>query len=286
MPPAAPVRSDYHVHLERGPWTLEWLGRFVETSRARGLTEIGFSEHPHRFRECRAMYPPRDAVGGWVDAQCTESLEDYVRLIEQARRAGLPVKLGVEADFLPGYEAALERVVRAYPWDFVIGSVHWLPPQRRGEPWWGFDDLSRIEAWERRDVLDAYRRYFRLIEEAAQTRLFDFIGHPDVIKVAGYRPDADLADLYDRAAAAFAAAGTCAEINTAGWRKPAREAYPARPLLEACWRAGVPTLVNSDAHSPEDVGRDFDRAARIARDVGYTEVATFSGRARAMVPLG
>lgn len=279
------MRTDYHVHLERGPWTLEWLGRFVDTARARGLGEIGFSEHPHRFRECRAMYPPRGAVRGWVDEQCTESVEDYLRLIEEARRAGLPVRLGLEGDFLPGYEAELERVVRGYPWDYVIGSVHWLPPEGPGGAWWGFDDLSRIAAWERQDVLRAYRRYFRLIAEAARTGLFDFIGHPDVIKVAGYRPRADLSELYELAAGAFAEAGVCAEINTAGWRKPAGEVYPARPFLEACYRAGVPTLVNSDAHTPDDVGRDFDRAVALAREVGYTQAATFAARRRAMVPL-
>ncbi len=279
------VRADHHVHLERGPWTLDWLGRFVAQARAVGLTEIGFSEHPHRFRECRKMYPPRRAVEGWVDEQCTESLESYVRLVEDARRAGLPVKIGLEWDFLPGYEHELDRLLRTYPWDFAIGSVHWLPPADPDGVWWGFDNLSRAEEWEQRDVLDAYRQYFRLISQAAATGFFDFVGHADVIKVCGYRPAADLSDLYAEAAAAFAKSGVCAEINTAGWRKPVGEVYPAPSFLQACRRAGVPTLINSDAHVPEDVGRDFDRAVAIARQGGYSDIATFTGRVRTMVPL-
>ncbi len=279
------MRTDYHMHLERGPWTLDWLERFTATARVRGLAEIGFSEHPHRFRECRATYPPREAVAGWVDEQNTESLDDYVRLIDEARRAGLPVRLGLEGDYLPGYERELERIVRGYPWDYVIGSVHWIPPKRPGGEWWGFDNLSRTEEWERRDVLDAYREYFRLITEAARTHFFDVIGHPDVIKVAGYRPEEGITDLYEAAASAFARGGVCAEINTAGWRKPVGEAYPAPAFLAACRRAGVPTLINSDAHVPEDVGRDFDRAAVMAREAGYGEVATFAARTRTMVPL-
>jgi histidinol-phosphatase (PHP family) len=279
------VRADYHIHLELGPWTLAWLRRFADTARARGVTEIGFSEHPHRFWECRAMYPPFEALPKWVAERCTEHLEDYFRLIEDARQAGLPVKLGLEGDFLPGYERELERVVRGYPWDYVVGSVHWIPPRTPGGVWWSFDNLSRVDEWAGRDVLAAYRQYFRLIQDAAQTRLFDFIGHPDVIKVAGYRPDADISDLYESAATAFARAGVCSEINTAGWRKPVGEAYPAPPFLDACHRAGVPTLINSDAHTPEDVGKDFDRAAAIARGIGYTEVATFSARTRTMVAL-
>ncbi len=279
------MRTDYHMHLERGPWTLEWLERFVRTGLGRGLTEIGFSEHPHRFRDCRPMYPPREALSSWVDAQCTENLESYFRLVEEARRAGLPVKLGLEWDFLPGYERELERLLRAYSWDYAIGSVHWLPPQDGSQAWWDFDVPQRASEWEHRDVLAAYRRYFRLIAQAAETGLFDFIGHPDVIKVFGYRPAADISDLYEAAAAAFARSGVCVEINTAGWRKPVGEIYPAPAFLKACYRAGVPTLINSDAHLPEDVGKDFGRARALAREVGYTEVATFAARHRIMVPL-
>jgi histidinol-phosphatase (PHP family) len=277
------MATDYHMHLERGPWTLEWLQRFVETARARGVTEIGFSEHPHRFRQWRTMYPQN--VASWVDERCTERVDSYLRLIEEARRAGLPVKLGIEWDYFPGNEAQIEGALRSYPWDYAIGSVHWLPPQERDGRWWDFDNLSRAAEWQGRDVLDAYRRYFRLIAEAARTRLFDWIGHADVIKVCGYRPDEDITDLYEAAVKAFAASGVCVEINTAGWRKPVGEVYPAPPFLRACRRAGVPLLINSDAHLPEDVGRDFDRAAALAREAGYAEVATFSARSRRMVPL-
>ncbi len=276
------MRTDYHMHLERGPWTLEWLGRFVETARARGVDEIGFSEHPHRFRECRAIYAPQMP---WVDAQNTERLDSYLRVIEQARAAGLPVKIALEWDYLPGFEADLERAIGLHPWDYTIGSVHWLPPQAGEEAWWGFDDPARITEWERRDVLDAYRRYFQIIAQAARTGFFDIIGHADVIKVFGYRPRQDISDLYVSAAAAFAASGVCVEINTAGWRKPVGEIYPAPEFLRAVQRAGVPVLINSDAHLPDDVGRDFVRAAAIAREAGYTEVATFAARARRMVPL-
>jgi histidinol-phosphatase (PHP family) len=191
----------------------------------------------------------------------------------------------LEWDYLPGYEQEVERLMRLYRWDYAIGSVHWLPPERGGGVWWAFDDLSRSEEWNRRDVSDVYRRYFGLIAAAAGTRFFDFIGHADVIKVCGYRPAVDILDLYEAAAEAFGRAGVCAEINTAGLRKPVGELYPAPAFLAACRRAGVPTLINSDAHVPEDVGRDFERGAALARGAGYTEVATFSQRRRTMVPL-
>jgi len=261
---------------------MEWMSRFVDTARAQGLSAIGFSEHPHRFRECRATYAPH--MPG-VDDHCTERLDSYLRLVDQARQARLPVKVALEWDYLPGYEAELERAIGAHPWDYTIGSVHWLPPDDREGEWWGFDNPAHRHEWERRDVLAVYRQYFRLIAAAARTGLFDIIGHADVIKVFGYRPKEDISELYQQAAAAFAEAGVCVEINTAGRRKPVGEIYPAPPFLRACRLAGVPILINSDAHIPEDVAMDFDRAADCARQAGYTQVATFTGRTRAMAAL-
>ena len=49
--------------------------------------------------------------------------------------------------------------------------------------------------------------------------------------------------------------------------------------------AGVPVVINSDAHAPEEVGQDFGRAAGAVRAAGYTETARFAGRARRMLPL-
>ena len=220
-----------------------------------------------------------------VDDQCKERLDNYLCLVDEARQAGLPVKLALEWDYLPGYETELERAIGAHPWDYTIGSVHWLPPSDRDGDWWGFDSRAQRDEWERRDVLAVYRQYFRLIAAAARTGFFDIIGHADVIKVFGYRPKEDMSELYHQTAAAFAGAGVCVEINTAGWRKPVGEIYPAPAFLRACKDAGVPTLINSDAHVPEDVAMDFDRAVGLARRAGYTHVATFSGRTRAMVPL-
>src|SRR2546422_1064402 len=166
-----------------------------------------------------------------------------------------------------------------------MGAAHRLPPGGPGGPWGDCENPPRGGGGGGRAGRAASRRYFRILTQAAQSRLFDFIGHADVIKVCGYRPAEDISDLYEAAASAFAAAGVCVEINTAGWRKPVGEVYPAPRFLEACHRAGVPVLINADAHIPDDVGRDFDRAASYAREVGYTEVAMFASRTRRMVPL-
>lgn len=305
---------DYHMHLERGPFTREWLDRFLATARERGVAEIGISEHVYRFREAQEAYGAwwaggedggegrgargegrgaegRDEGGArvgtaafaerWWTGRGGQSLGEYAGLLRGAAADGLPVRLGIEVDFFPGREGAIRAVLAQAPFDYAIGSVHWIGP-------WGFDLLGVEGLWDGRDVDEAYRAYFALLGQAARSGLFGIMAHPDLIKVMGHRPSAalDLEALYAEAARAFAAGGAAVEVSTAGFRKPIGELYPDPAFLRACRREGVPLGLASDAHRPEDVGLDFDRAVALARDCGYREVATFAGGRSRAVPLG
>jgi len=79
--------------------------------------------------------------------------------------------------------------------------------------------------------------------------------------------------------------GIAYEMNTAGLRKEAGEIYPAFQFVELARQAGVPTLINSDAHAPEEVGFGFDAARELAKQAGYTKVSRFKGRRRFEVDL-
>ncbi len=281
-------RADYHTHLEKGPYTAEWLGRFVATAHRGRLQELGTSEHLCDFYEGQA------ASGRWwqgeaeiLDRQHAESwwrkrprchLDEYVSFVRGQCPDGLTLRLGIEADYFPGSTESLAHLLAAYPWDYVLGSVHWLGG-------WGFDHLNRLERWQVRDIDQVYRRYFRLLVEAAETGLFDSMAHPDVVKVAGFRPTFDPGQLYEETARALAAAGVAVEVSTAGLRRPVAELYPAEPFLRACCTHGVPITLASDAHVPEDVGRDLDRAIEMARRCGYTHACRFVRRQRELVEL-
>jgi histidinol-phosphatase (PHP family) len=191
------------------------------------------------------------------------------------------VRLGIEADYFPGREDAIRAVLAQAPFDYVIGSVHWIGP-------WGFDLLGVEGLWDGHDVDQEYRSYFGLLCRAARSGLFNIMAHPDLIKVMGQRPSPalDLEALYAEAADAFAAGGAAVEVSTAGFRKPVDELYPTPAFLRACRRRGVPLSLASDAHRPEDVGLDFDQAVALARDCGYREVTMFAGGQGRAVPLG
>ena len=271
---------DYHMHVEnyypfgRTPDTrpagtdpMETMGRFVEAAKERGVHEIAITEHIYHFIQAREIVDQP-----WVRDMCFYDLDIYISILQDAQRAGYPVKVGIEMDYVEGKESIIERVVTGYPWDFVLGSVHWI-----GD--WGFDLSEHMEEWSRRDVDQVYHEYFRLLGQAVQTGLFDSMSHPDLIKVLGHMPTMDMTHLYEELAEQVAGQkGLCVEISSAGLRKPVGRIYPERPLMDAFAGRGIAITTASDAHYVEDIGRDFDQVASLARACGYTEVMAFTRR--------
>lgn len=278
---------DYHMHVEnyypfgRTPDTrpegsdpLDTIRRFIEVATERGVSEIAITEHVYHFIQARDIVDRP-----WARDKCFYDMDVYVNLLLDAQRQGLPVKVGIEMDYMEGKEPAIERVVHGYPWDFVLGSVHWI-----GE--WGFDLTEHKPEWDRRDVNDVYREYFRLLGQAVQTGCFNSMSHPDLIKVFGYLPTMDMAALYEELAELVARQpGLCVEISSAGLRKPVGRLYPERSLLQAFARRGIAITTASDAHYAEDIGKDFDSVAGLARACGYTDAMSFTRRQRTPVPL-
>jgi len=267
------VIVDYHMHLrnkhEEIAHDTESVEQFVEVACAQGIDEIGFTEHIYYFTQTRALWTVPYQV-----ERCRYDLDTYVDSVLQARERGLPVKLGLEVDYVPGREDETRAVLAPYPWDFLLGSVHFIDGHAiDGEP--RFEDEVGVE--------EAWRRYFRELAAAARSGLFDSLSHPDLVKVFGNRAAGfDYGEIADE----IAAAGVAIEVSTAGLRKPVGELYPHPELLAAFSERGVPVTTGSDAHTPELVGRDFDRARELLRSAGYETVTVFDRRRGRQEPLG
>jgi histidinol-phosphatase (PHP family) len=266
------VITDYHMHLrnDRGEiahdtWSVD---PFVEVARAAGVDEIGFTEHVYYFKQTRSLWTiPYQAE------RCVYDLEPYVQAIVDARRRGLPVKLGLEVDYVRGREDELRELLAPYPWDYLLGSVHYIGHLAvDGEPRL-LDEVGVEEAW---------RLYFERLEAAARSGLFDSLSHPDLVKIFGERAAFD----YGPVADAIAESGVAVEVSTAGLRKPVGELYPHPAFLAACRERGVPVTLASDAHSPDLVGRDFDRAVELLRSAGYETITIFERREARQETLG
>jgi histidinol-phosphatase (PHP family) len=228
-----------------------------------GLEEIGFSDH--------APFVVKDLPG--ITMKINE-LPIYQRMIEDVRcryKDKLSIRIGIEADFIPGYEDKTRVILAAYPYDYAIGSVHFIKD-------WGFDNPEEREKWDQKDIDTVYRDYHELLRACAKSGLYDIIAHPDLVKKFGHRPASDFKDVIRKTARVFKETGVTVEINTSGLRKPVGEIFPSLNDLAVYCQAGAPLTFGSDAHKPEEVGCDFDKAAELARKAGYKEYVMFRKR--------
>ena len=259
------IPADNHLHTKLCGHAAGEIDEYLDRAAALGIREVGFADHFPLY-----FLPPEKTIPDY--AMDESNLSAYINMVkENAAVSSLNVKLGIEADFVPGHEEKLERLLAPYQFDFITGSVHFIDG-------WGFDNPAELEGYSSRNIDGIYERYFYLVQQAALTGLFDIMAHPDLVKKFNFRPTCDLRPLYEETARAFKRAGVCVEVNTAGLRYPAKEFYPGPELLEVFYRHGLPVTIGSDAHRPEDVGFRLIEAVKLIRKTGYREIATFSGR--------
>lgn len=272
----ANVRIDYHTHHERCGHAEGRLEDYVKRAIEIGLEQIGLSDHMPLLHVDPATYYPGMAM---AMEELPRYVEEALRLKEKYR-GQIDIRVGLEGDYIEGYEEDIERIVTGYPWDYVIGSVHFL-----GE--WDVSDSRQLHGWEGKRMLDVYERYFDAVQKAAKTGFYDFLGHIDVIKRFGHRPEEDdeVRELERRTLEAIRESGATIELNASGLRMPCAEMFPKRRMLEYAFELGIPVTVGSDAHQPERLSQYLDQAVALLKEVGYRELATFSGRQRTMIPI-
>jgi len=261
--------SDYHVHTplchHASGWPVDYARRAVEL----GLGELGFADHnpmPTQFDQWRM------ALG---------DLPRYLESVAETRAAfpNLPIRLGLECDFIAGHEHWIEKLAGESKWDFFIGSVHYLPSG------WAVDDPQHLKRFQGGEIADIWASYWRTYEQAIRSKLFDFVAHPDLPKKFGFRPAGDLRRYYEPAIAALAETGVGFEINTSGLRKECAELYPASDFLAMASAAGVRLLINSDSHAPKELTAGFPEALVAARAAGFTHTHRFVNRTPVAIPL-
>jgi histidinol-phosphatase (PHP family) len=267
------VVIDYHMHLrtrrgdaEQIDHTVGAVERYVERARERGVDEIGLSEHVYYFRQTEAMWDLPYQV-----ERCRHDLDRYCEVILEAKRQGLPVKLGLEVDWVAGRSDELAAALDPYPWDYLLGSVHWIG---------GLAVDSRPGLWDEHPVERVWALYAAELETAARSGQFDVLSHPDLVKLFGDRLEWNWQPLID------ALDGVALEVSTAGLRKPVCELYPEAGFLRAARASGARITLASDAHLADDVGRDIGKAVAHARAAGFETVTLFDGRRGRQEPLG
>lgn len=249
---------DYHLHVvahDDRPMTVENILEYCRVARERGICQLGITEHDRYLEKI-----------------------DLAAFQEARERSGdVELRLGIEIDYVPGNEEAMERVATALPYDYVIGSVHRVDGEEI--------DIDPGAGIYGRDTYELYEAYYANVRAAVRSGLFDVIGHPDLIKIFRCFPERDITPILEETAEAVAESGVVVDVNSAGLRKPVGEIYPSRAFLEMFHERGVPVILSSDAHAPAQVGAGYEESLRLVREVGYRKVTTFRNGERGSLPL-
>lgn len=255
---------DAHVHLETGPYSLEWVDTYVDWARRAGVTELYLLEHSHRFVEFKDCYRKVVAYDGyqsaWFEARNTVSLQSYLDLMDKYRKnrhPGIVVKWGLELCYLERIHRPIQAFGLKRAFDYLTGSIHWIDG-------WGFD--HKRESWSGRDVDAVYRAYFQLEVDLIASGLFDHLAHPDSIKCFGHYPGFSLEDEYHRVAEGAKKAKIRLEQSCGLYNNYGHPSLGLEPeFLRILKAAGVDLVTASDAHRPEDIGQNIPAAEELIR---------------------
>lgn len=259
------VPQDYHMHSNVSCDCQATMAEMAESALAKGIHEIAFTEHynPNPADICSGYYQP----------------ESYFARLEEVRAQyasrGLTIRAGIELGEYHTWRDEMQPVLDAYPYDFVLGSLHWVGMH---------DSIFHARYFENHAPDEAIPAYFTELEAMVRGGGFDVVAHADVFKrvaydVYGAYNSTDWEDLIRSVWQACIDCGIGIEINTAGLRKPVNQTHPA--LDELCWyreMGGDILTIGSDGHQPSDVGAGLDTAVALARQAGFTHLASFERR--------
>ncbi|WP_277585111.1 histidinol phosphate phosphatase domain-containing protein [Psychrobacillus antarcticus] len=273
--------------LDQGCYSEEWLDFYLIRAKQLGLKEVGIVDHLYRFKETKAYFEKNLILDEsdlgkmqryWLDSVMTEDMNNFVDIImrskEKWHREGIELKLGMEADYFVGSEAELTELLSEYPWDYVIGSVHFVDG-------WGFDNPQTANKFEDMDLKALYERFFTTVEKAIRSELFDFVAHLDNLKVFKFKVDDTefMMNWYKRIADALVETGTATEVN-AGlfYRYPVQEMCPGPAFVKVLVDRGVEFTVSSDSHFPDDLGKYTVVNADMLKSLGVEKLVGFERR--------
>jgi histidinol-phosphatase (PHP family) len=260
---------DFHTHTYLCGHATGTAEEYVEMAIKRGVKIYGVSDHaplPDHLREGVTMRE--------------DQAEPYILSVQKAAEKFkdiIEVKVGFEVDY-PFFETFITDYFVDERVDYLVGSVHLL----HGLP---IDHSGHMELWETRDKDYIYEEYYKRVNEMVLTGKINIVGHLDLPKKYGTRPAKDHSELIRTIAKNARNSNTAVELNTAGLRKPVKEIYPSREIVEILVDEKTPLTLGSDAHSPEDVAYGFDRALALLKEYGVTKLSTFTKRERSEIEI-
>jgi histidinol-phosphatase (PHP family) len=236
---------------------------YVQVALSKKLDEMGFSDH------FIMTYLPPSAV---QDDYCmrVEEIPIYINKVKelQISHSDISIKLGIEVDYAGGKEKEIKKLLKPYEFDYIYCSIHVVEGRC-------IDDDRFRKVPQGQEIDELYAKYFTIMEQAIESRLFDIMAHLDLPKKFGDRPERSISELIARVIEALVRNKVVIELNTGGFRRPVKEQYPSIEILQRCYENDIQITLGSDSHQPEEVGWEIDRALNILRDLGYSQIVGF-----------
>jgi histidinol-phosphatase (PHP family) len=228
-----------------------------------GLTEIGFTEHFDLI--------PADPCFNFFDISAWWQELEHQRAEFEGK---LTIFAGIELGEPHRYKEEMQAVLEEYPWDYALGSLHWVG-----------DQLIFDRDYFSREPDAAYRTYFLELRKMSETAPFDILAHMDVVKRFGFdiygefeptRYEAEIRAVLRT----IADRGLALEVNSSQLRRAVAQSSPDRPVLDWFFDEGGRWItLGSDAHEPLHVGHGLEAGLGAALDAGFEGVARFQQRA-------
>ena len=262
--------QDYHVHTSFSIDSKMTMEEACRQAIHLGLREVCFTEH--------VDYIPEDEGAGFFDPVA------YFSELQRCREefdGQLVIRAGAEIGEAHRYAREAAQLASSHPFDFVIGSLHWVGP----------DLVMMPEYFEIKPRVEAYESYFEELLTLVNAGKFDVVGHLDVPKryevgLLGQFDPVPFADPIRAVLRACVDRGVGIEINTGTMRRTGTDPSPSPEVLGWYRKLGGEILtIGSDGHRPAHMAYKFDLALEWARAAGFTHLTTFEGRNPSFVPL-
>ncbi len=255
---ANPILYDSHIHTILCHHATGELEQYAEAAETANLKGIIFTEH---------LPIPDWGAQDRLDINDLCRYFDLVRGVKEQFKGRIDVLLGLESDFMPGLESWISEIHSRADFDFFLGSIH-PHVQAFKDRYWKDDEIA------------FQLSYFDVLAQAAESGLFDCLGHADIIKLQcpeNWDPEkifGCILESLDR----IAATGIAVELNTGGALKSIPEMNPGLAILRAMRERFIPVVLGSDAHEPERVGGGFLKALHLLEQAGYNTIRYYKKR--------
>ncbi|MCR5427263.1 MAG: histidinol-phosphatase HisJ family protein [Lachnospiraceae bacterium] len=263
------IKADQHIHSHHSGDSEASMESMIEAGIAAGLDTLCFTEHnDFDYPECPDIAPEKWILN--VDSYLYELLK-----LREAYEGRIRLLFGIEIGFQTSCMRPNAVLAKSHDFDFIIGSSHVLDG---ADPYYP-------EYWQGKDEKEVIRRYFETeLENAKKHSNFDVYGHLDyIVRYAPFGKDgyhvSDYTDIVEELLKTLIEKGKGIELNTAGLRSGLKDFHPCRQILERYQALGGEILtIGSDAHSPEHVAAQFDKAADLLKDIGFAYYTVFEKR--------